>query len=84
MLDYKLPKHTTQNVQAQYTEDKHKPHAPKILVLYGSLREESYSRKLALEGAKILESFGAEVKVFNPDVNNNRKVSHSNSRKVRH
>ena len=67
MLDYKLPHHTTQNVQAHYRDDKHKPHAPKILVLYGSLREESYSRKLALEGAKILESFGAEVKIFNPE-----------------
>ena len=67
MLEYKLPQHTTQNVQAQYTEDKHKPHAPKILVLYGSLRDESYSRKLAIEGTKMLESFGAEVKIFNPE-----------------
>jgi len=67
MLDYKLPKHTTQNVQVQYAEDKQKSHAPRILVLYGSLRDESYSRKLAMEGVRILESFGAEVKVFNPE-----------------
>jgi len=35
-------------------------------MLYGSLREESYSRKLTLEAAKILEGFGAEVKIFDP------------------
>jgi arsenic resistance protein ArsH len=36
-------------------------------MLYGSLREESYSRKLTLEAAKMLERFGAEVKIFNPE-----------------
>lgn len=41
-------------------------HPPRILVLYGSLREESYSRKLALEAARLLEQFGAEVRVFDP------------------
>ena len=41
-------------------------HAPRILMLYGSLREESYSRKLTYEAKGILESFGAEVKVFDP------------------
>lgn len=42
-------------------------HAPKIVILYGSLREESYSRKLALESQRILERFGAEVKLYNPE-----------------
>ena len=41
-------------------------HPPRVLVLYGSLREESYSRKLALEVRTILESFGAEVRIFDP------------------
>lgn len=41
-------------------------HAPRILMLYGSLRAESYSKKLTLEAAAILESFGAEVKIFDP------------------
>jgi arsenic resistance protein ArsH len=40
--------------------------APRILVLYGSLRPESFSRKLALEAARLLRHFGAEVCVFDP------------------
>eukprot|EP00243_Klebsormidium_subtile_P001891 TRINITY_DN13577_c1_g3_i5.p1 TRINITY_DN13577_c1_g3~~TRINITY_DN13577_c1_g3_i5.p1 ORF type:complete len:371 (+),score=41.00 TRINITY_DN13577_c1_g3_i5:57-1115(+) len=39
---------------------------PKILVLYGSLRERSYSRLLAYEFARILELLGCDVRVFDP------------------
>lgn len=42
-------------------------HKPKILMLYGSLRDRSFSRLLAEEAAKILEYMGAEVKFFNPE-----------------
>ncbi len=42
------------------------PHPPRILFLYGSLRERSYSRLLAEEGARIIEGMGAEVKFFHP------------------
>lgn len=42
-------------------------HKPKILVLYGSLRERSYSKLLAQEAVKILEHMGAEVKIYDPD-----------------
>jgi arsenic resistance protein ArsH len=41
-------------------------HPPRILMLYGSLREHSFSRFLAEEAARILEHFGAEVKIFDP------------------
>lgn len=39
---------------------------PRILILYGSLRTVSYSRLLAEEARRLLEFFGAEVKVFDP------------------
>ena len=35
-------------------------------MLYGSLRQRSYSRFLTLEAARLLETFGAEVRIFNP------------------
>lgn len=41
-------------------------HPPKILMLYGSLRERSYSKLLTLEAARLLEAMGAEVRVFDP------------------
>lgn len=39
-------------------------HKPRILMLYGSLRERSYSRLLTFEGQKLLEAFGAEVRIY--------------------
>ena len=41
-------------------------HAPRILLLYGSLRERSYSKLLSLEAARLLQAMGAETKVFDP------------------
>jgi arsenic resistance protein ArsH len=41
-------------------------HPPRILLLYGSLRERSYSRFLALETQRLLEAMGAEPRVFHP------------------
>jgi arsenic resistance protein ArsH len=41
-------------------------HPPRILILFGSLRPQSFSRKLALEAERILWQFGAETRVFDP------------------
>ncbi|PST25396.1 arsenical resistance protein ArsH [Mesorhizobium plurifarium] len=41
-------------------------HGPRILILYGSLRAVSYSRLLAEEARRLLEFFGAELKMFDP------------------
>lgn len=40
--------------------------APRILVLYGSLRPTSFSRKLAYEFARLLQELGCDVRVYNP------------------
>lgn len=41
-------------------------HRPRILLLYGSLRERSFSRFLTFEAARLLELMGAEARVFDP------------------
>ncbi len=41
-------------------------HAPRILLLYGSLRERSYSRLLTEEAARLLQAMGAETHIFDP------------------
>ena len=64
-----LPKHTVKETIHQLHVEKKTiaAHPPKILFLYGSLRKKSYSRLLALESARIIESFGAEVNIFHPN-----------------
>jgi len=41
-------------------------HKPRILLLYGSLRPQSYSRRAAEESARILRHLGCETKFFDP------------------
>ncbi len=41
-------------------------HPPRILLLYGSVRAESYSRKAAEEAARILRHLGCETRMFDP------------------
>ena len=41
-------------------------HKPRILLLYGSTRERSFSRLLTEEAARLLELLGAETRTFNP------------------
>ncbi|HID9473002.1 TPA: arsenical resistance protein ArsH [Stenotrophomonas maltophilia] len=42
------------------------PGPPRILLLYGSLRPQSFSRKLALEAERLLRHLGCETRVFDP------------------
>ena len=57
---FKLPQ------QELLSPSKPSTHPPRILMLYGSLRERSYSKLLTLESARLLKAMGAEVKVFDP------------------
>ncbi|PRE76553.1 arsenical resistance protein ArsH [Burkholderia gladioli] len=41
-------------------------HAPRFLLLHGSLRERSYSRLLAQEAARLLSAMGGEVRLYDP------------------
>ena len=41
-------------------------HAPRFLLLYGSLRERSFSKLLTLEAARLLIAMGGEVRIFDP------------------
>ncbi|WFS21217.1 arsenical resistance protein ArsH [Pseudomonas sp. 905_Psudmo1] len=41
-------------------------HAPRILLLYGSTREKSFSRLMTEEAARLLQHFGAETRIFDP------------------
>jgi len=41
-------------------------HSPRILLLYGSLRDRSFSRLMTEEAARILTHLGADTKSYNP------------------
>ncbi len=41
-------------------------HPPRILLLYGSLRERSYSRLLTEEAARLLQALGCEARIYDP------------------
>lgn len=56
-----LPTPTFAEVQAKELD-----HPPRLLLLYGSNRERSYSRLAVMEAGRILECFGCEVKIFHP------------------
>jgi arsenic resistance protein ArsH len=62
-------------------------HPPRFLILSGSLRKESYSRKCAIEVGRILAAYGAEVKLFDPEglplYNNDQPASHPKVQELR-
>lgn len=41
-------------------------HPPKILLLYGSLRQRSFSRLVSEEAQRLLQAMGAETRMFDP------------------
>ncbi len=41
-------------------------HPPRFLLLYGSLRERSFSRMVCEESARLLQALGGETRMFNP------------------
>ena len=54
------------DLQHQLSNGSELDHAPKILLLYGSLRERSYSRLVVEESARILRELGCETRIFDP------------------
>ena len=52
--------------ETQLFSGKRSTHPPRILLLYGSLRQRSFSRLLAEEAARLLHALGAETRFFNP------------------
>ena len=51
---------------AQFKVPTPSTHTPRILLLYGSLRERSFSRLLSEEAARLLAAMGCETRTFNP------------------
>jgi len=65
LIEANLPNHSVHSVLKSLGLSGSK-YAPRILVIYGSLRDVSFSRKLALEIERVLSRFGAEVRLFDP------------------
>lgn len=58
----------------------------RVLVLYGSLRNRSYSRLVAFEASRILFRLGCDVRVFDPEglpVKNDREIDHPKVQELR-
>jgi arsenic resistance protein ArsH len=53
-------------IDAQALKAASPAHAPRILLLYGSLRKRAFSRLLSEEAARLLHRFGAQTRTFNP------------------
>jgi arsenic resistance protein ArsH len=51
---------------AQFAQVATSTHPPRFLLLYGSLRERSFSKLLTLEAQRLLIAMGAETRVFDP------------------
>ena len=57
---FQTPRHDALSSRTQL------PHAPRFLLLCGSVRERSYSRLLTFEAERLLQALGGETRVFDP------------------
>lgn len=65
-IEEDLPAHNVASVLRELNvEGAH--HPPRVLILYGSLRDKSFSRYLAEECRRVLTHFGCEVRTFRPN-----------------
>jgi arsenical resistance protein ArsH len=61
-------------------------HAPRILLLYGSLRDRSFNRLMTEEAARILTLLGAETRTYCPSglpLPDDAEVSHPKVQELR-
>ncbi len=64
-IDEELPPHSPRSI-AESLDVVVGDHAPRVLLLYGSLRESSFSRYLCEEAGRVLTAFGADTRTFDP------------------
>lgn len=64
-IDTDLPAHAPVPTLATFAQAP-STHPPRVLILYGSLREKSFSRYLSEECGRVLTAFGAEVRTYDP------------------
>jgi arsenic resistance protein ArsH len=65
LIEADLPDHETSRTFATFAKTP-SAHPPRVLILYGSLREKSFSRYLSEECGRVLRAFGAEVRTYDP------------------
>ena len=64
---YQIDENSFKPINGERLRNSEQPeHKPKVLLLYGSLRERSFSRLMTEEAALVLSKLGAETKTFNP------------------
>lgn len=52
---------------SSYQQSSESSPSPRILILYGSLRQGSLSKALAYEAARVLDKLGADIRIYHPE-----------------
>lgn len=65
VIESDLPDHDPTRTVASFARTP-STHPPRVLILYGSLREKSFSRYLSEECGRVLRAFGSEVRTYDP------------------